>query len=188
VICANPEQWQFIQPVALQGAGEPVRGALLGLIQQITLYLANNNAVLSNDFLEWNTIIHPLIDGVDSTLIELLSDEIGDGRVCHIGYGAGIAHLPHSSSLYSLYTVLRSVFALRASRLVALRVDGKITWARQTWARVRLIDSVEQELLPCCSDWQANADPLFRTMFACQSSNGHGHIPNFVKKLKHAST
>ncbi len=160
VICANPEQWQFIQPVALQGAGEPVRGALLGLIQQIARYLAKNNAVLSNDFLERNTIIHPLIDGVDSTLIELLSDEIGEAEFVTLAMELAAQTFAAQQLSPESTDHLRSVFALRASRLVALRVDGKITWARQTGARVRLIDSVEQGLLPSRPDWQVNADPL----------------------------
>lgn len=160
VICANPEQWQFVQPVALQAAGEPVNGALLGLIQQITRYLAKNNVALSNDFLEFHTVIHPLIDGVDSTLIELLSDEIGEVEFISLAIELAsqtfaAQQLPHESANH-----LRSVFELRARRLIALRVDGKITWVRQTGASVRLIDSVEQRLLPLHADWQANTDPL----------------------------
>lgn len=160
VICANSEQWQFIQPVALQGSGEPVRGSLLNLIQAITNHLANNNTILSNEFLELHTVIHPLIDGVDSTLIELLSDEIGEEAFIALaielaGQTFAALQLSPQSAAH-----LRSVFALRASRLVALRTDGKTTWAKQTGARVRLIDSVEEGLLPLRANWEADVDPL----------------------------
>lgn len=49
---------------------------------------------------------------------------------------------------------------MRATRLVKLREDGKITWSRETGAKVRLIDSVEQHLLPLRPDWQLKTDPL----------------------------
>lgn len=160
VICANPDQWQFIQPVALQAAGEPVRGALLRLIEEITRYLANNNLALSNEFLELNNVIHPLIDGVDSTLIELLSDEIGE--VDFVSLAIELASQTFAAQQLSQESAnhLRNVFALRARRLITLRTDGKITWARQTGARVRLIDSVEQSLLPLREDWSENSNPL----------------------------
>lgn len=160
VICANQEQWQLIQPVALQGAGEPVRGALLNLVERITQHLVNHNIALSNQFLEQNTIIHPLIDGVDSTLMELLSDEVGEEEFVELATQLAAQtfaarQLPDASAVN-----LRSIFALRASRLFALKAAGKIIWARETGAKVRLIDSVEQVLLPLRADWQANADPL----------------------------
>lgn len=160
VICANPEQWQFVQPVALQGAGEPVRGALVKLIEVMTQFLTRNGIALSNQFLEQNTIIHPLIDGVDSTLMELLSDEVGEEEFVELATQLATQtfaarQLPEAST-----ENLRSVFALRARRLIALRAAGKTVWARETGAKVRLIDSVEQGLLPLRADWQANVDPL----------------------------
>jgi len=160
VICANPDQWHLIQPVALQGAGEPVQGSLLKLINIMTRYVANNNIALSNEFLELNTIIHPLIDGVDSTLIELLSNEIGEGEFIALAVELA-AHTFAASQLSAAEaTQLRSVFELRARRLIVLRANGKTDWARQTGARIRLIDSVEQRLRPLRDDWNLNGNPL----------------------------
>ncbi|HCJ51410.1 MAG TPA: DEAD/DEAH box helicase [Gallionella sp.] len=160
VICANPEQWQLVEPVALQGAGEPVRGSLLKLIELITQYLSRHGIALSNQFLEQHSIIHPLIDGVDSTLLELLSAEVGDEEFVELATQLA-AQTFAARQLPAASTVnLRSVFALRARRLIELRAAGKTVWARETGAKVRLIDSVEQALLPLRADWQANVDPL----------------------------
>lgn len=160
VICANPEQWHLIQPVALQGAGEPVQGSLLKLINIMTRYIANNNIALSNEFLELNTIIHPLIDGVDSTLIELLSDEIGEGEFVALAIELAAQTFAASQLSMAEATQLRSVFELRARRLIFLRANGKTNWARQTGARIRLIDSVERRLRPLRDDWSLNDNPL----------------------------
>lgn len=160
VICANPEQWQFVRPVALQEAGEPVKGALLKLIELMTLYLTRNGIALSNQFLEYNTLIHPLIDGVDSTLMELLSDEIGEEEFVELATQLAAQTFAARTLPAASTENLRSVFALRARRLIELRTTGKTAWARETGAKVRLIDSVEQGLLPLRADWQANVDPL----------------------------
>lgn len=107
-----------VQPVALQGAGEPAKGSPLNLVERMTQFLARNSIALSNQFLEHNTIIHPLIDGVDSTLIERLSDEIGEEEFVELAMQLAVhtfaaRQLPPASTAN-----LRSVFALRARRLI----------------------------------------------------------------------
>lgn len=160
VICVNPEQWQYIQPVAEQGAGEPVKGSLVNLIRAMTNYLTREHIALTNEFLEQNPIIHPLIDGVDSTLIELLSDEIGEEAF--IEQAIELAAQTFAAQQLNPQSAenLRNVFALRASRLVAFRAGGRTNWAKQTGAKIRLIDSVEQGLLPLRANWEVETDPL----------------------------
>lgn len=184
VICANPEQWHLVQPVALQGAGEPVKGSLLNLIELITRFLSGRNIALSNEFLEHNTIIHPLIDGVDATLIELLSDEVGEEEFVQFATELAAQTFAARQLQAASTENLRSVFALRARRMIALRAAGKIAWARETGAKVRLIDSVEQGLLPLRADWQANADPLSDEvrMAIFQWSWTHTELREDVKK------
>jgi hypothetical protein len=149
-----------VRPVALQEAGEPVRGALLKLIELMTQFLTRNQIALSNQFLEHNAIIHPLIDGVDSTLLELLSDEIGEDEFVEIATQLAVQTFAARQLPAESTENLRSVFALRARRLIALRTAGKIAWARETGAKVRLIESVEQTLLPMRANWQVDVDPL----------------------------
>lgn len=160
VICANPEQWPLVEPVASSGAGEEVTGSLRRLIEAISKHLATHNQALSNEFLEQYTVIHPLIDGVDATLIDLITQEIGEAEFVRIATELAAQtfaaqQLPEGSA-----GTLRLVFELRARRLIALRLGGKIAWARDTGAKVRLIDSVEQRLLPARSSWQEAVDPL----------------------------
>lgn len=160
VICANPEQWPLVEPVATSGAGEEVTGSLRRLIEAISRHLATHNQKLSNEFLEQYTVIHPLIDGVDATLIDLITQEIGEAEFVRIATELAAQtfaaqQLPDGSA-----DTLRLVFELRARRLIALRLGGKIAWARDTGAKVRLIDSVEQRLLPARPSWQDAVDPL----------------------------
>ncbi|ESR73057.1 hypothetical protein [Pseudomonas aeruginosa] len=44
--------------------------------------------------------------------------------------------------------------------MIALRADGKIAWLRDTGAKVRLLDFVEQVLLPSRVDWMSPVDPV----------------------------
>jgi len=160
VICANPDQWWLVQPVATAGAGEPVRGSLRTLIENLETFLRSHNLALDNQFLEYQAVIHPLIDGVDATLIELIAEEIGDAEFLRLAADLSdhtfAAHqLPVGSAV-----TLRTVFELRAQRLIALRADGKIAWLRDTGAKVRLLDFVEQVLLPSRVDWMNPVDPV----------------------------
>lgn len=160
VICANPDQWWLVEPVATAGAGELVKGSLRTLIENLEAFLRSNNLALDNQFLEYQAVIHPLIDGVDATLVELIAEEIGDAEFLKLAADLSdhtfAAHqLPAGSAV-----TLRTVFELRAQRLIALRADGKIAWLRDTGAKVRLLDFVEQVLLPSRQDWTSPVDPV----------------------------
>lgn len=160
VICANPEQWHLVQPVATQGAGEPVTGSLRTLIELLNGFITSRGIPITNELLEFNAQIHPLIDGVDSTLIDLISEEIGEEAF--VASARQLAEQTFAARQLSVGPagLLRSVFELRARRLIALRPTGQLTWVRDTGAKVRLLDSVEQQLLPSRERWQDPVDPL----------------------------
>ncbi len=159
VICANPDQWWLVLPVATAGAGEPVRGSLRTLIGELEVFLSTHRIALDNQFLESQPYSHPLIDGVDATLIELIAEEIGDAEFLRVAIDLSdhtfAAHqLPAGSAV-----TLRRVFELRAQRLISLRAQGKIAWLQDTGAKVRLLEFVEQVLLASRADWASPVDP-----------------------------
>lgn len=160
VICANPDQWHLVEPVATQDAGEPVHGFLRDLIMQLSSDLTRQGLALNNEILEGNPPIHPVVDGIDSTLIDLISEEMGEEAfVAHARQLAeqtfAARQLPRAQ-----VDLLRDVFELRAHRLIALRQTGKLSWIRDSGAKVRLLNSVEQTLLPAREHWQDPIDPL----------------------------
>ncbi|WP_238545195.1 DEAD/DEAH box helicase [Pseudomonas corrugata] len=160
VICANPEQWGLVEPVATAGPGEPLIGSLRILIHDLEKFLSLNNIALSNEFMEFNSIIHPLVDGVDATLMELIAEELGDGDFVRLASDLA-AHTFAAHQLPPGSTgTLRSVFELRAMRLVALRAQGKLAWVKDTGTRIRLLASVEQVLLQSRPSWTDPVDPL----------------------------
>ncbi|MCZ0741818.1 DEAD/DEAH box helicase [Vibrio diabolicus] len=160
VICANPDQWGLVKPVAMQSPGEPVRGSLMALVDLMTKFLTQNNVVLNNQFLEQNSIVHPLIDGVDSTLMELLADEMGEEEF--ITQATQLAEQTFAAAQLTDAAAhnLRLVFSLRAMRIKEFQKAGKITWAREAGAKIRLIESVEQNLLPLKADWSVASSSL----------------------------
>jgi helicase len=160
LICANPDQWELVQPVAMQSPGEPVTGSLYSLIELMTGFISRNNIALDNQFLENNTIIHPLVDGIDSTLMELLSDEVNEDEFIESAKqlaaqtfaAAQLTNIPSDN--------LRKIFSLRAQRIVALQSSGRAAWARETGAKIRLIDSVEQTLLSMRDNWSEDIEQI----------------------------
>lgn len=160
VICANPVQWPLVFPVATQGAGEPVRGSLLSLIRRLSDFLTREGLALSNEFLENIDDVYPVVDGVDSTLIDLISEEVGEevfvARARQLAEQTFAARqLPPGQA-----DLLRNVFELRARRLIGLRPTGQLAWVRDTGAKVRLLASVVADLWPARANWQVPVDPL----------------------------
>ena len=166
VICANPGQWGLVLPVAAEGAGEPVRGSLVTLVRQLSNFLAQQGMALSNEFLESNEFlasagdVYPVVDGVDSTLIDLISEEVGEelfvARARELAEQTFAARQlePGQAEL------LRDVFALRARRLIGLRPTGQLAWVRETGAKVRMLASVAEGLWPARPNWQEPVDVL----------------------------
>ena len=163
VICANANQWPVVARVARQLPGEAVRGALRRLIARLVKTIAVKNVTLSNKVLESSLVVHPLIDGVDAALIDLASEEIGEEEL--VGLAVQIADDTFASSqaaLESSRQLLRDVFDLRARRIVGMRASGRLEWIRDTGARVRLVESVEEDLVPLRDAWDDIVDPIER--------------------------
>ena len=160
VICANPKQWPLVFPVAAHGAGEPVRGSLQSLVRRLSDFLIREGMVLSNEFLEHIDAVYPVVDGVDSTLIDLISEEVGEEEF--VARARLLAEQTFAARQLAAgqSDLLRSVFELRARRLIALRRTGQLAWVRDTGAKVRLLDSVSADLWPARADWQSPVEPL----------------------------
>lgn len=159
VICVNEREWDLVAQVANQGEGEAVVGALRQLIDELIFHLAMEGGVLSDAILESSPRFHPLIDGVDSVLIDLAAEEVDEATL--VGLASGLAsqtfaaqRLPESSR-----TILDDVFRIRARRVAALaRTDG-LTWIKETGARARLLDGV-LGLVSAFGSWETVSDPL----------------------------
>lgn len=158
VICANEDQWPLVERVARQAAGEPVHGALLKLVTELRRLLATSDRPLTNRDLELTPELQELVDGIDSTLIDLAAEEIGEAalvsaatRIAGETFAAQRADVPTAQ-------VLRSVFELRARRIAALQSSGRLDWIKSTGSRPRLLDSVEADLLPAVGDWTTTAN------------------------------
>ena len=160
VICANSGQWPLVQPVAQQAAGEPVHGALLSLINRVRSALAVQNIELSNPLLESSPSLHSLVDGVDSTLIDLATEEIGQERLVEIATQLADKTFAAQQVDAASKVVLQSVFRLRAEKVASVRETGRLDWIRETGARLRMIDIVESGLLPKRETWDNIIDPI----------------------------
>lgn len=158
VIVANPNQWPAVQPVATGQPGEDVHGALRALVEALQNAIQRGTR-LSNDLLEGAALLYPLTDGVDSTLLELLHDDVGDDEFREIA-AALAAHTFAAQQLdQRAQDLLAQVFTMRASRLSGLRINGRLGWVRETGARARLVDSIVADLVPLLDDWDTIETP-----------------------------
>lgn len=160
VICANPGQWRLVSPVAHQGQGEPVRGSLVSLVRALAEYLAGSAIALENDFLETEGAVYPFVDGVDATLIDLISEEIGED--VFVARARELAEQTFAARQLEARQreLLRDVFELRARRLIGLRPTGQLAWVRDAGAKVRMLTSVDTGLWPLRPNWVDPVDTL----------------------------
>lgn len=164
VICANSQQWTTIEPVARQVPGEPVRGALLSLMQRVQAALTRRGLVLTNELLERSPALYTLIDGVDATLIDLATEELGEDELVRIAGELTTQTYAAREASPETTVLMREVFELRAQRIVGIRGAGRLGWIRETGARARMLDSVESGLLPARERWDDITDPNDETL------------------------
>jgi hypothetical protein len=160
VICANPNQWDDILPVATGQPGEIVRGAMHELLERLQNAMRQNGRPLTNLVLESNHPLFPLVDGIDANLMELLHEEIGAEQYGEIAASLAAETFAARQLDATGQRLLSEVFRLRADRIVELRSAGHARWVRETGARVRLVDSVIDDLAPKLSDWDTIESPL----------------------------
>lgn len=160
VICVDENQWHLVEQVALETAGEPVHGALLKLVTELGRRLVLEGRALTNDALEKTPDLFDLVDGIDSTLIDLAAAEIGEAALIDAALRVVDQTFAAQRADASTKTLLRSVFALRARRIAGFGNAGRLEWIRSSGARPRLIDTVESNLLAANVSWGTIKDPV----------------------------
>ena len=164
VVCANERQWPMVAHVARQQPGEPVHGFLRKLITRLGRALAAQGLTLTNPMLEATPALCTLVDGIDSTLIDLAVEEVGEEALVALAVGLADETFASVQADAESRTLLESVFELRARRVVASRNAGRLGWIRQTGARLRMMDIVETGLRPSLGSWSDFAGPTDPTL------------------------
>lgn len=160
VVCANEGDWEVVRRVALQEEGESVNGALRNLVEALRDALAIKPVALSNEMLESDAAYFSLIDGIDATLIDLVADEIGDDQLLQIAQRIADETFASSTGDVDSKQLLRTVFGLRATRVSAWRRAGRTAWSKETGARLRMVDTVERNLMPRRLTWETAIAPI----------------------------
>lgn len=157
VVCANPNDWRLIHRVARQITEEPVYGALYALTVRLCKALQKPGATLSNEGLEGTELLRTLIDGIDSALVDLAIEEIGQQEFEQIAKSVAQDTFAYNRLDDDLKETLEDVFSLRAQKIASVRSEGRLGWIKATGAKVRLIDIVQESLLPQIDDWSSQA-------------------------------
>lgn len=160
VLCANPDDWSLVEPVARQEPGERVAGALLGLLRRLRAALARERIPLTNEVLESTPPLYTLVDGIDATLIDLASNELSDEELRDIAANLSLRTFAAQQAEPDVADLMRDVFDLRAQRIAEIRRSGRLGWIRETGTRARMLESVETHLLPLRERWDDVDSPV----------------------------
>jgi hypothetical protein len=166
VICANPNQWQYVYPVAAGNPGEIVTGGLYQLIGDLgrALIVSKSSVTIDNSFLDGVPELFPLVDGVDATLVELLSDDIGKDEFLRLAENLVSETFAVKRTNNDQERILRRVFSLRASWIHDLRANGRLSWVCKAGAMPRMVSPVLDDLFPTLPDLEkveSVLDPVF---------------------------
>ena len=148
VICANEDQWPLLEKVAKQEPGESVYGALKAYLDRVSANIASSGITLSNEVLEASPNVYPLIDGIDATLVDLAAIEIGENEFRDLAVNIANETFAFRRAGDASQQLLRDVFQLRSARIIGFRNAGRLGWIKDTGAKARIVDSVEEGLLP----------------------------------------
>lgn len=159
VICADPSEWAAVEPVAGGRPVEDVAGALLTLLQRLRQALVLTGGRLTNARLEGTARWLPLVDGIDSVLVEQAAEELSVEGLRDIAREVAADTFAATKGTAADSQLLEQVFEARVQRIEALRTAGRLGWARTTGARPRLIDSIADSLAPAL-DWASVQSPL----------------------------
>jgi hypothetical protein len=139
--------------------GEDMIGALKTLIDRLQESLALQNHLLTNEDLEQYDDFSALVDGIDSTLIDLAAEEISEEALTELAVNIANQTFAAQGVGEASGELLRNVFRLRAARVVSFRAGGRIEWIRSTGAKLRLLTTVENDLAPLFQSWETLTDP-----------------------------
>jgi helicase len=153
VICANEAQWHLVKAVAEQANGDDVIGHLSKLVKSLYVKLALRNPELRHDLLLKDPEAGALIDGIDSTLLEFATSEIGEEELVNIATKIAKETFAAKNLTLQYLGFLENVFHLRAKHLWGIQELGQLNWAVSTGAKPRLIKTVRDDLHPICDNW-----------------------------------
>lgn len=148
VICANPNQWENVRPVAFDEPGEHLAGALVSLLRLMQLATARAGRDFDNDDLESTPLVFTLVDGIDAMLLELIADEIGPDEFRAIAVSLAASTFAARQVDEQQNELLRRAFRLRADRILELRSSGTLAWVRDTGVHPRLFEPILRDLAP----------------------------------------
>ena len=81
--------------------------------------------------------------------------------------------------------LLKEVFRLRVSRIIALRTSGSLPWIRETGARPRMIEQVQTGLLPLLPSWD-KVDSAMNQEFLTAIIDWAFTLPEFAYAVRDA--
>jgi len=115
--------------------------------------LNQQSITLTNDLMEAQTALHTLIDGIDATLIDLAAEELGEDKLIRIAGELSTQTFAARQTEPDTAALMKQVFELRAQRVAAIKQAGRLSWIRETGSRARMLESVEEDLLPLRESW-----------------------------------
>lgn len=140
VICGNKKVWSHVKNVAEDCQGESVKGALSRLLCMLVSRLSSvPDLNITNELLEETWELFPLVDGIDSALVDLISEEIGIDEFRRLASFVAQETFAARNASSDEVSLLVNLVSLRSERLIYIRNVCGIGWVKRA-AKPRLND------------------------------------------------
>ena len=131
VICGNNKVWNRVKDVANESQDERVEGALLSFLRKLPEYLFNNQILdVTNKELEEHWYFFSLVDGIDSVLVDLISEEMGIEEFRNLALSVARETFAAKHALPDEISRLCDLILLRSERLMYIKDMRGIGWVK----------------------------------------------------------
>jgi len=131
VICGNKKVWSHVKNVAEDCQGESVKGALSHLLCMLVSRLSSfPDLNVTNELLENTWQLFPLVDGIDSALVDLISEEIGIDEFRRLASFVAQETFAARNASSDEVSLLVNLVSLRSERLIYIRNVCGIGWVK----------------------------------------------------------
>lgn len=145
IVVANPNETNAVVDVVNDASIEPLSGALIDLARLVERWVADGNT-LTNEVLEGSPLLFDLVDGIDSTLVELAAEQVGTDALVEAARAVIANTLAARTSESGPLASLDQVVNLRSQKIAELQVSGRLGWVRDSGAMVRQLSNAERLL------------------------------------------
>ncbi|TGL59512.1 DEAD/DEAH box helicase [Leptospira sarikeiensis] len=161
IIIPNKKDFERIKLLIKDNNYEPIKGALYNLVKELTDIIVKERILLSDETIEEaDESIQKLIDSIDLSIVDLLSEEFDITDFEKLIKDLLVATLSYTQLNTEEKNTLNSLFEIRGEKIKSLIQNGNFKYLKKSGATYRLFIEINDKIDFQDEIWQKQLDPL----------------------------